>query len=31
VRSGADDSPPPQSRHRNRSTTPLIASDPESA
>jgi hypothetical protein len=31
VRSGTDDSPPPQSRHTHRSTTPLIASDPESA
>jgi hypothetical protein len=30
VRSGADDSPPTQSRHTNRSTTPLIPSDPES-
>jgi hypothetical protein len=29
--SGADDSPPPQSRHTSRSTTPLITSDPESA
>jgi hypothetical protein len=28
---GTDDSLPPQSRQTNRSTTPLIPSDPESA